>query len=379
MTDTPAQDGASLPRELNLPILAIRNTVIFPVLAFPINVGREKSLLAVDEALEKDKLLAILAQKEAKNEDPDTGDLYQVGTVVKILKSVKMPGNKLSVIIQGLARIRVKNWDHTDPFLRAEVEVFEEATEHPEELNSKMGSLRELAQRIIDLSPQIPSEASFLVRSIDNPGVLADIVASNLGISVEDKQDLLETFGTSERMDIWITDFRVRKVPNLAKWYSAQNKARFEENTEPLGIENGQKSQQKRASPLGGVSAVENEVTELPSPKKNRAPGGAPKGPGYVVQLSGYHFHNSPMNGTGKQFVQRTLVHNLQERDIALPDATGEMIERPTSEIGISHPLVYEAKKQKVISPFDVDTKNELIQYQFVIQFAWQPQTSSKP
>ena len=186
MSDTSSQDGPSLPAELELPILAIRNTVIFPVLAFPINVGREKSLLAVDEALEGEKLLAILAQKEAKNEDPDTGDLYTTGTVVKILKSVKMPGNKLSVIIQGLARIRVKNWNHTEPYLRAEVEVFEEAAEHPEELNRKMGNLRELAQRIIDLSPQIPSEASFLVRSIDNPGVLADIVASNLGIGVED-------------------------------------------------------------------------------------------------------------------------------------------------------------------------------------------------
>ena len=116
MSDAPTQDGPSLPKELELPILAIRNTVIFPVLAFPINVGREKSLLAVDEALENEKLLAILAQKEAQNEDPDTGDLYQVGTVVKILKSVKMPGNKLSVIIQGLARIRVKNWNHTEPF-----------------------------------------------------------------------------------------------------------------------------------------------------------------------------------------------------------------------------------------------------------------------
>lgn len=201
MSDTSTQDGPSLPAELELPILAIRNTVIFPVLAFPINVGREKSLLAVDEALEGEKLLAILAQKEAKNEDPDTGDLYTTGTVVKILKSVKMPGNKLSVIIQGLARIRVKNWNHTEPYLRAEVEVFEEAAEHPEELNRKMGNLRELAQRIIDLSPQIPSEASFLVRSIDNPGVLADIVASNLGIGVEDKQDLLETFDTASRMD----------------------------------------------------------------------------------------------------------------------------------------------------------------------------------
>ena len=201
MSDQATQDGPSLPETLELPILAIRNTVIFPVLAFPINVGREKSLLAVDEALENDKLLAILAQKEAKNEDPDTEDLYTTGTVVKILKSVKMPGNKLSVIIQGLARIRVKQWNHTEPYLRAEVDISEEPAEYPDELNAKMGNMRELAQRIIDLSPQIPSEASFLVRSIDNPGVLSDIVASNLGIGVDDKQDLLETFDTSTRMD----------------------------------------------------------------------------------------------------------------------------------------------------------------------------------
>jgi ATP-dependent Lon protease len=201
MSDQTTQDSPSLPSELELPVLAIRNTVIFPVLAFPINVGREKSLLAVDEALANDKLLAILAQREAKNEDPDTPDLYTTGTVVKILKSVKMPGNKLSVIIQGLARVQVKDWRHTEPYLRASVEVHEEPAEHPRELNAKMANLRELAQRIIDLSPQIPSEASFLVRSIDNPGVLADIVASNLGIGVEDKQELLENFETSARMD----------------------------------------------------------------------------------------------------------------------------------------------------------------------------------
>jgi ATP-dependent Lon protease len=261
MTDTPAQDGASLPRELNLPILAIRNTVIFPVLAFPINVGREKSLLAVDEALEKDKLLAILAQKEAKNEDPDTGDLYQVGTVVKILKSVKMPGNKLSVIIQGLARIRVKNWDHTDPFLRAEVEVFEEATEHPEELNSKMGSLRELAQRIIDLSPQIPSEASFLVRSIDNPGVLADIVASNLGISVEDKQDLLETFGTSERMDKVVTLLNKEiQVLELSNKIQSEVKGEMDKAQREYFLREQLKAIQKE---LGEVDDRQDEFDEL--------------------------------------------------------------------------------------------------------------------
>jgi ATP-dependent Lon protease len=199
--DTPDQDGTTLPREMNLPILAIRNTVIFPVLAFPINVGRDKSLLAVEEALDSGMVLGILSQQDAKNEDPDPDELYTTGTVVKVLKSVKMPGNKLSVIIQGLARLKVKNFVHTEPYLRAEVEVFEEPGDHPDDLDEKMGELRELAQRIIDLSPQIPSEASFLVRSIDNPGVLSDIVASNLGIGVEEKQELLDTFETSDRMD----------------------------------------------------------------------------------------------------------------------------------------------------------------------------------
>lgn len=201
--DPPSYDQGApvhLPADLSLPILAIRNTVIFPVLAFPINVGREKSLEAVERALQGDKLLGIVAQQDAKNEDPDVGELYSTGTVVKILKSVKMPGNKLNVIIQGLARIKIDRWDSTSPTLRAHVKVHEESTESTPELESLMATMRELAQKIIDLSPHIPSEASFLVRSIDNPGILADIVATNLSIGVEEKQDLLETLDTRERM-----------------------------------------------------------------------------------------------------------------------------------------------------------------------------------
>ena len=123
--DSPDPEGTGQPSQMDLPILAIRNTVIFPVLAFPINVGRDKSLQAVESALEDGKLLGILAQKDAKNEDPATDELYATGTIVKILKSVKMPGNKLSVIIQGLARIKVRRWRHTKPYLRAEVGVFD--------------------------------------------------------------------------------------------------------------------------------------------------------------------------------------------------------------------------------------------------------------
>ncbi|MCB9791905.1 MAG: endopeptidase La [Alphaproteobacteria bacterium] len=201
MSSSSPQDAGSLPKELELPVLAIRNTVIFPVLAFPINVGRDKSLKAIEEAMAGDKLLGIVAQKDAKNEDPDTDELYQSGTVVKILKSVIMPGNKLNVIIQGLSRVKVRRWTSTEPFLKAQVDVHEQASAEGPEFDKLLTQLRELARRIIDLSPHIPAEASFLVRSIDNPGMLADIVATNLSIGVEEKQELLETFDTRERIE----------------------------------------------------------------------------------------------------------------------------------------------------------------------------------
>jgi len=186
---------------VEIPLLAIRNTVIFPVLAFPINVGREKSLKAVDQAMEGDRLMGIVAQTDAKIEDPDTGELHSVGTAVKILKSVKMPGNKLNVIIQGLSRIRLLEYIHTEPYLKARVEMIEEEEVKGVEVNALLMNLREQAQKIIELSPHIPSEASFLVKSIDNPAILSDIVASNLSVSVEEKQELLETLAVQERMD----------------------------------------------------------------------------------------------------------------------------------------------------------------------------------
>ena len=259
--ENPEPEGSNLPSQLELPILAIRNTVIFPVLAFPINVGRPKSLRAVERALEGGKLLGILAQRDAKNENPDTDELYEVGTVVKILKSVKMPGNKLSVIIQGLARIKVRRFDSTEPFLQAEVEVFEEPGEHPEDLESKMGNLRELAQRIIDLSPQIPSEASFLVRSIDNPGVLADIVSSNLGIGVEEKQELLETFGTRERMDKVITLLNKEiQVLELSNKIQSEVKGEMDKAQREYFLREQLKAIQKE---LGEVDDRQEEFEEL--------------------------------------------------------------------------------------------------------------------
>lgn len=197
----PEDSGIPAGQIVEMPLLAIRNTIVFPVLAFPINVGRPKSLRAIEESIESERLLGIVAQREAKVEDPISGDLYQFGTAVKIVKSVKLQGNKLNVIIQGLHRIRIREFTRSDPYLAAKVEIIQDTFDRTLEVEALLHNLRDLSQKIIELSPQIPSEAGFLIRSIDNPSILCDIIAFNLGISIEEKQDLLETLDVHRRLD----------------------------------------------------------------------------------------------------------------------------------------------------------------------------------
>ena len=246
---------------VEIPLLAIRNTVIFPVLAFPINVGREKSLKAVDRAMEGDRLMGIVAQTDAKIEDPATGELHMVGTAVKILKSVKMPGNKLNVIIQGLSRIKVLEFIHTEPYLKARVQMIEEQEIKGVEVNALLMNLREQAQKIIELSPHIPSEASFLVKSIDNPAILSDIVASNLSVSVEEKQELLETLDVKDRMDKVIALLNKEiQVLELSNKIQTEVKGEMDKAQREYFLREQMKAIQKE---LGEVDERQEEFEEL--------------------------------------------------------------------------------------------------------------------
>ncbi|MFT4624115.1 MAG: ATP-dependent Lon protease [Myxococcota bacterium] len=253
--------SADLPDALEVPVLAIRNTVIFPVLAFPINVGRSKSVRAVEKALEtEEKYLGIFAQRDPKTEDPDASDLHQVGTVVRILKMVKVPGNKLNVIIQGIARARVDEWTNDENHLSAKITT-QAADPGGADAIELMGELRELAQKIIDLSPQIPPEASFLVRSIDEPGVLADIVASNLNIQPDEKQDLLETFQTRERMEKVIAHLNKEiQVLELSNKIQTEVKGEMDKAQREYFLREQLKAIQKE---LGEVDERQEEFEEL--------------------------------------------------------------------------------------------------------------------
>jgi ATP-dependent Lon protease len=190
------------PRVLRLPILPIRNTVIFPVLAGPISVGRPKSIGAVGEALSEDKYMAVFAQRDPNKDHPLEYDLHEIGSMVKIIKHVKMPGNKLSVVIQGVSRIRMMSFHEEEEALFAQVEVIDESEEDEEAIEDKLEELRKIAQQVFDVSPSIPTEASFLVRSADDASNVADIVAMYIhNIDMEEKQELLSTLDVSERLD----------------------------------------------------------------------------------------------------------------------------------------------------------------------------------
>jgi len=183
-----------------LPILPLRNTVLFPGVVIPITVGRDKSLRLVQEVYKKNKILGAVAQKDSSIDDPDFGDLYSTGTVAQILKILEMPDGTTSVIIQGRKRFLMDDLLTDKPYHVAKITSLEDAVEEPaEESKAVAAALKELAIKIIKLSSNIPTEATFAVKNIESPSFLINFLASNSELSLTEKQALLENNSVSKR------------------------------------------------------------------------------------------------------------------------------------------------------------------------------------
>jgi len=183
-----------------LPILPLRNTVLFPGVVIPITVGRDKSLRLVQEVYRKNKILGAVAQKDSSIEDPEYEDMYEVGTVAQILKILEMPDGTTSVIIQGRKRFRMDDLLTNKPYHAAKITPLEDAEEEPAgESRAVAAALKELAIKIIKLSSNIPTEATFAVKNIESPSFLINFLASNSELSLKEKQGLLENNSISKR------------------------------------------------------------------------------------------------------------------------------------------------------------------------------------
>jgi ATP-dependent Lon protease len=177
----------------DLPILPIRNTVLYPGVVIPITVGRDKSIKLINDANNKDKIIGVVSQKDQNIEDPSFEHLFSIGTVARIIKMLKMPDGSTTVIIQGKRRFKVLEVIQTEPYMRANIqEIFEQKANKTKKFDAAFNSIKDLAIKIIKNSPDLPSEASVAINNIDSPNFLMNFISSNMNISVNQKQEILE-------------------------------------------------------------------------------------------------------------------------------------------------------------------------------------------
>jgi ATP-dependent Lon protease len=247
-----------IPEEL--PILPLRETVVYPQMLIPLVVGREKSIKLVEDALAGNKIIGMCMQKTPV-EEPTPDDIHKVGTVGIIVRSLRFPDNTLRLFVQGLQRIRIIEFTQTEPYFKAKVEVIEERVEKTVEIEGLMRNLLNLFQKMASLIPQFPEELIINAMNIQEPGKLADFIAFNTNLNINEKQEILETIDIKERLQK-VTYYLTRELEILEIANKIQNEVKNE-------IEKSQKEyflrQQMKAiqKELGEIDPREMEINEL--------------------------------------------------------------------------------------------------------------------
>ena len=187
-----------------LPILPLRNNVLFPGVVIPITVGRDKSIKLIQEANKGTKIIGVVSQKNQEEENPSFDDLHSIGTVAQIIRLLKMPDGSSTVIIQGKRRFKMVEPTQTEPYLKAKVDLLvePEVDKKNKELTLMFKTIKDLALQIIRDSPNIPSEASFAIGNIDSPTFLVNFISSNMNADVHKKQEMLEQLDLKKRVEM---------------------------------------------------------------------------------------------------------------------------------------------------------------------------------
>ena len=185
-----------------IPLLPVRDVVVYPFMILPLFVGREKSVRAVDESLSRDRLILLVAQRDAEKEDPGVDEIHSVGTVAMIMRMLKMPDGRVKVLVQGLTRARVLGIERRDPYFEARIAEIHEAegVTSAIEVEALIRSVKELVSKSVTLGKQIAPDVVVIVSNLDHPGRLADLVASHLDLKIEQAQEVLDLFDPIQRL-----------------------------------------------------------------------------------------------------------------------------------------------------------------------------------
>ena len=245
-----------------LPVLPLRNTVLFPGVIIPITVGREKSIRLIREYYKKNKIIGTIAQNDPDIDDPQIGDLFQIGTVAQIIKILEMPDETTSIIIQGKKRFQVDSFVSEEPYFVAKTTALSDVKPEAKdrEFEAIVGSLKDLSLRIIKLSSNIPPEASFAVRNIESSSFLINFICSNSDVELKDKQELLQESNLKTRGTSLLKHLS-KEIQILELKHDIQNKVKtdLDQQQREFMLHQQMKTIQDE---LGG-SPVDKEITEF--------------------------------------------------------------------------------------------------------------------
>ncbi|HAS52839.1 MAG TPA: endopeptidase La, partial [Nitrospiraceae bacterium] len=183
-----------------LPLLTLKDTVVYPLTVYPLVIGKERSIKLINEVTVGDKILGLTSQKRPDVEANSLEDVYLVGTMARILQMMKVPDGTLRVLVQGLERISIAEFKQTDPYIRARVEAFPDKTDKTVELEALMRGLSEVFQKMVSLTPNMPEELSAAVINIEDPRQLAYLVATNMRLELPQRQEILEIDKVDEKL-----------------------------------------------------------------------------------------------------------------------------------------------------------------------------------
>ncbi len=254
----------------SLPILPLRNMVLFPGVVIPITAGRDKSIKLINDANASGKNIGVVAQKNEEVEDPTKADIHTIGTVARILRVLKMPDGNITVILQGKKRFEIAEVVSEEPYITATVKEVPEKRpkKNDTEFNAIIDSLKELAVRIIQESPNLPSEATFAIKNIESKSFLVNFVSSNMNLSVKEKQDLLKINDLKDRA-LETLRFMNVELQKLELKNDIQSKVRFDldQQQREYFLHQQMKTIQEE---LGGVSHEEefDEMSQRAKTKK---------------------------------------------------------------------------------------------------------------
>jgi ATP-dependent Lon protease len=258
---------------IDLPVLPLRDVVVYPHMVIPLFVGREKSIRALDQAMESDKQILLVAQKSPETDDPDAHDLYEIGAVAQVLQLLKLPDGTIKVLVEGVSRASVSGYAERDGALTAQARLLDPQFERNErELEVTVRSLLSLFEQYVKMNRKIPPELLSTLSGIDEPGRLADTVAAHLAIRLADKQKLLEAVEVGARLEMLIgfVDGEI-DVQQLEKRIRGRVKSQMEKSQREYYLNEQMKAIQKE---LGESEDAPNELEEL---TKKIAAAGMPK------------------------------------------------------------------------------------------------------